>query len=88
MRKKRQYRKRKQAQQQQQNQIIQHTAVHHFQNQQHSSGDIDIMDSSDEDMLSPVCYISNYFFLFGTYILGQHISFLNLTFNYSGFVAV
>ncbi|XP_059173938.1 enhancer of polycomb homolog 1-like [Physella acuta] len=53
VRKKRQYRKRKQAQQQQQNQIIQHTAVHHFQNQQHSSGDIDIMDSSDEDMLSP-----------------------------------
>ncbi|CAL1546785.1 unnamed protein product [Lymnaea stagnalis] len=52
IRKKRQYRKRKQAQQQQQNQIVPHTAVH-FQHQQHSSGDIDIMDSSDDDMLSP-----------------------------------
>uniref|UniRef100_A0A2C9JUC0 Enhancer of polycomb-like protein n=1 Tax=Biomphalaria glabrata TaxID=6526 RepID=A0A2C9JUC0_BIOGL len=54
VRKKRQYRKRKQAQQQQQqNQIISHTSVHHFQHQQHSSGDIDIMDSSEEDILSP-----------------------------------
>ncbi|KAH9507423.1 hypothetical protein Btru_058044 [Bulinus truncatus] len=54
VRKKRAYRKRNKAQQQQQqNQIIPHTSVHHFQHQQHSSGDIDIMDSSDDDILSP-----------------------------------
>lgn len=65
-RKKRQYRKRKQAQQQQQqsqNQSIPHMAVHTFQQQQqHSGGEVDIMDSSDEDLLSPVSIVKLFLF--------------------------
>jgi len=54
VRKKRQYRKRKQQQQQQQNsQLAPPLASQSYQQQQHSSGEVDVMDSSDEDIMSP-----------------------------------
>jgi len=57
VRKKRQYRKRKQ-QQQQTNQLVPPLASQTFPQQQHSSGEVDVMDSSDDDMLSPVSALS------------------------------